>query len=349
MLTPARCLTSFSNTQQWTLVGNTPVESAIASEGLSLLPVPMAGCMISFGGYNGRYHNAVHVYRPEGYLAAAGGLPPQLDTPAAQPPAAAPTAAAPPAANGVAQAQASAAAAAAASGAAEYERKIAELEAARREAAAAREAVAHEVAIMRRQLDTAQGATAEAEKVGWVGGFCEGVCLVWCLQMGCSLGAAAGQPAFSDALSHPPSLFFVTLLSRRRRRRGRHWRRSRAVQCGWRWSLRRHASRYEVALRAGCICRAGHLVPGGLYSCSCGCTLLLSLSLFLKGANLLHPSLCISLFLLRRMEEWRAPQVHPSVGAPSLTSAPTASLLGCCSWGAWRSWSASCRSTGGCA
>lgn len=49
---------------QWTLVGNTPVESAIASEGLSLLTVPMAGCMVSFGGYNGRYHNAVHVYRP---------------------------------------------------------------------------------------------------------------------------------------------------------------------------------------------------------------------------------------------------------------------------------------------
>lgn len=40
------------------------MESAIASEGLSLLTVPMAGCMVSFGGYNGRYHNAVHVYRP---------------------------------------------------------------------------------------------------------------------------------------------------------------------------------------------------------------------------------------------------------------------------------------------
>jgi hypothetical protein len=34
----------------------------------SLVPVPMAGCMISFGGYNGRYHNSVHVYRPEGYV-----------------------------------------------------------------------------------------------------------------------------------------------------------------------------------------------------------------------------------------------------------------------------------------
>lgn len=49
-------------------MGNTPVESAIASEGLSLQTVPMAGCMVSFGGYNGRYHNAVHVYRPGAHL-----------------------------------------------------------------------------------------------------------------------------------------------------------------------------------------------------------------------------------------------------------------------------------------
>jgi hypothetical protein len=34
----------------------------------SLLSVPMAGCMVSFGGYNGRYHNSLHVYRPEGYV-----------------------------------------------------------------------------------------------------------------------------------------------------------------------------------------------------------------------------------------------------------------------------------------
>ncbi|RMZ56230.1 hypothetical protein APUTEX25_002420 [Auxenochlorella protothecoides] len=52
----------------WTLVGNTPPSSAIASEGLSLLSVPMAGCLVSFGGYNGKYHNSVHVYRPEGYV-----------------------------------------------------------------------------------------------------------------------------------------------------------------------------------------------------------------------------------------------------------------------------------------
>lgn len=157
---------------QWTLVGNTPVESAIASEGLSLLPVPMAGCMISFGGYNGRYHNAVHVYRPEGWgvqhalapqqvaPAAAGAmLPPAAKLATTQPPAAA---APQPAAAATADASASGAAAAAA--AAEYERKCAELEAARREAAAAKEAVAHEMAITRRQLETAQAVAAGAER-----------------------------------------------------------------------------------------------------------------------------------------------------------------------------------------
>lgn len=56
------------------LVGNTPVESAIASEGLSLQTVPMAGCMVSFGGYNGRYHNAVHVYRPGAHLPISFGV-----------------------------------------------------------------------------------------------------------------------------------------------------------------------------------------------------------------------------------------------------------------------------------
>ncbi|PRW20510.1 acyl- -binding domain-containing 4 [Chlorella sorokiniana] len=153
---------------QWTLVGNTPVESAIASEGLSLQTVPMAGCMVSFGGYNGRYHNAVHVYRPEGYLAASGLLPsPALPAAAAPPPAAAaapPQAAAQPQPAAAAQRQGSGTAAELDRRAAELERRTAELEAARREAASAREAVAHEVAIMRRQLDTAQAAAAEAEK-----------------------------------------------------------------------------------------------------------------------------------------------------------------------------------------
>ena len=57
----------------WNLVGNTPPEAAIASEGLSLVTVPMAGCMVSFGGYNGKYHNAIHVYRPEGFVVVRPG------------------------------------------------------------------------------------------------------------------------------------------------------------------------------------------------------------------------------------------------------------------------------------
>ncbi|KDD71290.1 hypothetical protein H632_c5368p0, partial [Helicosporidium sp. ATCC 50920] len=57
---------------RWVLVGHTPVESAIAAEGLSLQCVPMAGCLVAFGGYNGRYHNALHVYRPEGFVVVKG-------------------------------------------------------------------------------------------------------------------------------------------------------------------------------------------------------------------------------------------------------------------------------------
>lgn len=106
----------------------------------------------------------------EGYLAASGMLPsPALPAAAVPPPAAVaapPQAAAQPQPSSVAQPQDSGAAAELDRRAAELERKAAELEAARREAASAREAVAHEVAIMRRQLDTAQAAAAEAEKVG---------------------------------------------------------------------------------------------------------------------------------------------------------------------------------------
>lgn len=106
----------------------------------------------------------------EGYLAASGMLPsPALPAAAAPAPAAAapPQAAAQPQPAAAAAPQDSGAAAELDRRAAELERKTAELEAARREAAAAKEAVAHEVAIMRRQLDTAQAAAAEAEKVGW--------------------------------------------------------------------------------------------------------------------------------------------------------------------------------------
>ena len=58
-------------TLEWVLIGNTPPESAIASEGLSLTCLPMAGCVLSYGGYNGKYHSAIHVFRPESYVLEA--------------------------------------------------------------------------------------------------------------------------------------------------------------------------------------------------------------------------------------------------------------------------------------
>eukprot|EP00887_Chlorella_sp_A99_P000351 scaffold13.g351.t1 len=146
----------------WTLIGNTPVESAIASEGLSLLTVSMAGCLVSYGGYNGRYHNTVHVYRPEGYVvvkppARLGGAPDAA-------PGVGGGMGALPAGRAASTASLEETAAAAASGAAEYERRLGEVEAARREAAAAKAAVGEEMALMRRQLDSAQAAQAEAER-----------------------------------------------------------------------------------------------------------------------------------------------------------------------------------------
>lgn len=151
---------------QWNLVGNTPSDSAIAAEGLSLLSVPMAGCLISFGGYNGRYHNALHVYRPEGFVivkglggsaqAAAGGQgrgeSPKIGGPGSPKKGAAAASSGRGGSNeGVVSI-------------AEYEKVVADLESAKRDVAAAKENVQHEVSIMRRQLDGANAALAETEK-----------------------------------------------------------------------------------------------------------------------------------------------------------------------------------------
>jgi hypothetical protein len=127
---------------RWSLVGHTPPDSAVAAEGLSLVPVPMAGCIAAFGGYTGRFHNAVHVYRPEGYQVVV------------RPPAKAAAGAAAPRGSGEAAGGAEATAAATGQG-----------DAARaRGEAAAREAVSQEVSLMRRQLATAAAAAAEAER-----------------------------------------------------------------------------------------------------------------------------------------------------------------------------------------
>jgi hypothetical protein len=39
--------------------------SAICSEGLSLQAVPSHGALVAFGGYNGKYHNSVHVFKTD--------------------------------------------------------------------------------------------------------------------------------------------------------------------------------------------------------------------------------------------------------------------------------------------
>lgn len=128
---------------EWNLIGNTPPESAIASEGLSLLCVPMAGCLLSFGGYNGKYHSAIHVYRPENYV---------LET-----------------------LQELRKKAATNKDIADRDPKSKEgdgrhspaneIEASRREAAARQESTTLEVSIMRKQLDSANKALDQAEKL----------------------------------------------------------------------------------------------------------------------------------------------------------------------------------------
>jgi acyl-CoA-binding protein/N-acetylneuraminic acid mutarotase len=121
---------------EWVLIGNTPPESAIASEGLSLTCLQMAGCLMSFGGYNGKYHSAIHVYRPESYVSeklqdlkksmskdqSLVSLASSRDSPV-------------------------------------------EAEASKRETAARLESTSLEVDIMRKQLASANKALADAEKV----------------------------------------------------------------------------------------------------------------------------------------------------------------------------------------
>lgn len=49
---------------RWRTVSEGEPHSPLASEGLSLLGLPSLGLLLAFGGYNGKYHNAVQVFRP---------------------------------------------------------------------------------------------------------------------------------------------------------------------------------------------------------------------------------------------------------------------------------------------
>lgn len=126
---------------EWVLIGNTPPASAIASEGLSLLSVPMAGCLVSFGGYNGKYHNAVHVYRPEGFVVVK-----------------------PPPRGGGGDGGASGVNRGGSGRLENGHDHHNNSKASQEAAAAAREATSHELSIMRRQLESAQVALSAAEQ-----------------------------------------------------------------------------------------------------------------------------------------------------------------------------------------
>eukprot|EP00898_Chlorokybus_atmophyticus_P001743 jgi/Chlat1/256/Chrsp1S08780 len=49
----------------WSSVATAPPRTAIASEGLTVAAVPGAdGCLVAFGGYNGKYSSDTHVFKP---------------------------------------------------------------------------------------------------------------------------------------------------------------------------------------------------------------------------------------------------------------------------------------------
>ncbi|KAG1673667.1 hypothetical protein FOA52_010535 [Chlamydomonas sp. UWO 241] len=165
---------------QWHSVGSIAMRDPLSSEGSSLLALPYDGgdrglhVLLSFGGYNGKYHNAVSVMRVPGSLPdatpshtpAKGGAP-APKTGAAKPPAAVaaaikaaavpaaapappPTPQAPPQPDLTAQLEAANASA----------------EAALKEAAAAKESASSELSLLRSQLEGANAAAAGASK-GW--------------------------------------------------------------------------------------------------------------------------------------------------------------------------------------
>lgn len=51
-------------TLTWSTVSQAEARSAIVSEGLTVEAVPFARCLLSFGGYNGKYQSALQVFRP---------------------------------------------------------------------------------------------------------------------------------------------------------------------------------------------------------------------------------------------------------------------------------------------
>ncbi|CAD7705297.1 unnamed protein product [Ostreobium quekettii] len=147
----------------WSLVGAIPERSIIASEGMSLISVQEAGVLVSFGGYNGKYSNSVSIFRPGSSSMgneAGEGRPQEGAQQEAQ-------------ANGRGEAPQAPQGLEGPQGVenmteAEMQANLQsawkESENAAREASAAKEFAATELALMRRQLLSAQTALEEKEK-----------------------------------------------------------------------------------------------------------------------------------------------------------------------------------------
>ena len=48
----------------WSTVSQAEPRSAIVSEGLIVAAIPYARCLVSFGGYNGKYHSSLQIFKP---------------------------------------------------------------------------------------------------------------------------------------------------------------------------------------------------------------------------------------------------------------------------------------------
>ena len=48
----------------WSQISQAEARSAIVSEGLTVEAIPYARCLLSFGGYNGKYQSALHILKP---------------------------------------------------------------------------------------------------------------------------------------------------------------------------------------------------------------------------------------------------------------------------------------------
>lgn len=64
-LTPLGSSDDTSLPLTWSVVSQAEPRSAIVSEGLTVEAVPYARCLLSFGGYNGKYQSALQIFKPE--------------------------------------------------------------------------------------------------------------------------------------------------------------------------------------------------------------------------------------------------------------------------------------------